>query len=131
MVNALMREAPKGVRQSKEPRQDHIFDCLCPLRTSLLQPWAVPSCDVINWTSQRSRASSCASYMFSKACLRVTSHSRLIFLSEYLHTELTYMSTVPKKKKSIVSPMSLPDALFTYWNKASSTELMDFLTLIE
>lgn len=31
----------------------------------------------------------------------------------------------------VVSFLPLPDALFTYWSKASAAELMDFFTLIE
>lgn len=40
-----------------------------------------------------------------------------------LNAVLTYMPTM--------SICPFPDALFTYWNKASSAELMDFFTLVE
>ncbi len=105
------------------------------LRTSRLRPWAAPSCDVINWTRRRSRASSCASYMCSKACLRVMSLSPA--LSEYLKslfdTGTLSSFTVYNQKKVCLHYFSLciSDALFTYWNKASATDLMDFFTLIE
>ncbi len=75
------------------------------LRTSRLRPWAAPSCDVINWTRRRSRASSCASCMCSKACLRVMSLSPA--LSEYLKslfdTGTLSSFTVYNKKKSMSS----------------------------
>lgn len=53
-------------------------------------------------------------------CLRIHTH-----LPSVCNTELGDMSTGQKQR------FSLPDALFTYWNKASSAELMDFFTLIE
>lgn len=62
-------------------------------RTILLQPWGVASWDVTNWSRQRSRASSCASYMCLKACLRVTSELplSLIFCADF-----NFMSVIQK-----------------------------------
>lgn len=88
IYHGLALRQQKWAGQKEEP-------CLCvcvwpeclSLRTSLHPPWAVPSCDVINWTRRRSRASSCASYMCLKACLRVTTRSTslLLLLPEHLH----------------------------------------------
>lgn len=98
MVNALLREHLHFIlRQQKQldraESPDRMVYLSLSLRTSLLQPWAVPSYDVINWTRLRSRASSCASYMCSKACLKVTSRSisLLFFLYEYLYVLSTVL----------------------------------------
>lgn len=92
------------------------------LGTSRRRLSAAPCFAVTSWTETRSKTCSCVSCTFWKACRRVGQHvwvTTFDFDSAWCRALTDYLIYKPS------------EALFTYWNKATPSELMDFFTLIE